>query len=297
MNTTESRIGAYLELCKIKISFFSTLSAATGFLLVAPSFPAEILLLLGGVFMLACGASGLNQFQERRIDAHMERTRQRPVPSGRISPFRALLFSLLLIVSGLLVLAFAGRTFVAILGLCGVLWYNGLYTWLKRKTAFAVIPGALVGAVPPAMGWLFGNGDFADPKLLALCFFFFMWQVPHFWILLLRYGEEYEKAGLPSLSGIFSRNQIARITSHWIYATAASSLLVFLFGLVRSPLTVCLLLAVSSGFLWQGIELARTNSGSDSSGYAVFKKINYCTLAIVVLISLDRVSCYIAGSI
>jgi hypothetical protein len=86
-----------------------------------------------------------------------------------------------------------------------VLWYNGVYTFLKRKSPFAAIPGAVIGAIPPAIGWICGKGALSfDPQILALSFFFFIWQVPHFWLLLLNFGRDYEKAGFPSLTRIFN---------------------------------------------------------------------------------------------
>ncbi len=287
MRAASQNISPYLQLCKMKISLFSALSAAAGFCVSSSKLSMAILLPVLGVFVLACGSSALNQYQEREIDLLMARTKDRPLPSGRIKPLHALYVSGALIGSGFLLLAVSGSLPAALLGLFAVLWYNGIYTYLKRKTAFAVIPGALVGAIPPAIGWMLGGGGLLDPRLPALCFFFFMWQVPHFWALLLHYGGEYEKAGLPSLSGIFSRRQLVRITSHWIFATVVSSLFLFLYDLVHTPATVFLLF-LSTWFLWQAFKLIRGEESNERQGKAIFTKINYYMASVIVLISVDQ---------
>ena len=196
------------------------------------SLPAAV---VAGAFVLACGSCALNQYQERRIDSLMARTAKRPIPSGRIRPGQALGLALLLILSGEGLLLFTGNAAVPLLGTVAVCWYNIVYTGLKKVSAFAVVPGALVGAIPPAMGWAAGGGRLSDPSLAALAFFFFMWQVPHFWLHLLTYGKEYAEAGLPSLSDVFSAAQLKRLTFQWLSATAVSSLLLGLCGMLESP--------------------------------------------------------------
>ena len=113
---------------------------------------------------------------------------------------------------GFLVLLLGANLTAALLGMLAVGWYNGIYTPLKRITAFAVVPGAIVGALPPAIGWVAGGQSLGDMRLLALGFFFFMWQIPHFWILTVRCGSDYQAARIPSLTAIFSSAQLARIT-------------------------------------------------------------------------------------
>jgi protoheme IX farnesyltransferase len=170
---------SYLALCKIKVAGLSAFSTAVAYLLAAPALNVWLPVVVPGVFILVCGSLALNQYQERGIDAAMPRTRPRPIPSGLIKPAHALSWSLLLLFSGLFALLCTGNLLTCALGLLALLLYNGLYTYLKRKTAFAAIPGALIGAIPPAIGWVAGGGALQDPKLVALCFFFFIWQIPH----------------------------------------------------------------------------------------------------------------------
>jgi protoheme IX farnesyltransferase len=278
----------YLILCRVYISFFAACSAATGFLLGPYQRLAEALVPAAAVFLLACGASALNQYQERSIDARMERTRRRPLPSGTITPARALSFALGLILAGLAMLSQTGGVKTFLLGLFALLWYNGIYTSLKRTTAFASVPGAVVGMIPPAIGWSSAGGPLFDARLAAVCFVFFMWQIPHFWLLLLHHGDEYKKAGLPSLFGVLSPAQISRVTFIWIFAASVAVLLLPLYGAVRSPLIYFALIPPAVWLVWNGRSLAKKGPMLSLSP-GLFRKINIYLFLIMSLLSLDRI--------
>src|SRR5512147_2911978 len=136
---------SYAELCKLRISLLSAFSAGMGFLLSAHRIGSEMLSATFGVFLLSCGACALNQFQERDVDALMPRTSGRPLPSGRIGPGNAFCFAAVLILLGELIFLVTDEITSSMLGLFAVVWYNGVYTALKKKTAFAALPGALLG--------------------------------------------------------------------------------------------------------------------------------------------------------
>ena len=278
----------YSELCKVRISLFSAFSALTGLLLAAHEFRPEAVVLVAGVFLLACGSSALNQYQERKTDALMPRTEKRPIPSGRMEPSHALFFSVMLISLGSLTLLLTGRAVAPVLGLLAVIWYNGLYTYLKRKSAFALIPGSLVGAIPPAIGWVTGGGTFLDPGLIALCFFFFLWQVPHFWLLILSYGEEYRNAGLPSLTAIFTRTQLLRIIVNWIFATAVSCLFLSISGMVLTPLINYALIGVSLWLVTTAVRLLIQGGEVTSTYSSTFRRINTYMFLVMTLLSVDK---------
>jgi protoheme IX farnesyltransferase len=233
-----------------------------------------------GVFLLAAGAGALNQYQERDLDALMRRTAQRPLPSGRMRAGTALAIAIVLLALGTVCLA--SNPIAMLLGLCTVLWYNGVYTPLKRVSAFAAIPGGVVGAIPPMVGWTAAGGDPTDPRIIALAFFFFVWQVPHFWLLLLRIGDDYARAGLPTLTRVFTRRQLARIVYVWMSATAVSCLSLPMFG-VASPTWAFAALAVAS--LWLGWH-ATTMVRSDGEVLA-FHQINVYALFVITLLSLS----------
>ncbi len=230
-----------MVLTKVPIAATSTLSALAVYVLAGGGGGRGLISLFAGVCLAAMGASALNEWQERDRDALMERTRRRPIPAGKISPQRALLLSIALVASGLALVWGTFEAVPALLCMGAVFWYNAVYTPLKRLSAFAVVPGSVIGALPPAIGWTAAGADLFDARLASLCFFFFLWQVPHFWLLLFRYGEEYERAGYPSLSRLVGRAGLARLTFVWLATAAASVLLLPLFGVVLSPASVWIL--------------------------------------------------------
>ncbi|HKN18263.1 MAG TPA: UbiA family prenyltransferase, partial [Dissulfurispiraceae bacterium] len=150
MSAPLARLRSYADLSKIRIAFFAALSAAACFVLASGSFTLQCVLVTAGVFSLASGSCALNHYQERDTDRLMPRTWGRPIPSGRIRPVQALVFSFLLMCTGSAVLLASSGPRALLLGLFAALWYNGVYVYLKKISAFAVIPGALTGAAPPA---------------------------------------------------------------------------------------------------------------------------------------------------
>jgi len=277
-----------LELSKIRITFAVSLTTITGYVLANGKFDTGLILPTLGIFLLACGSSALNHYQERDKDAQMERTKNRPIPSGRISETSALMFAITLSVLGS-VLIYLGSGMLALqLGLLAMIWYNAIYTPLKKKTAFAVIPGSVIGALPPMVGWVAGGGSLTDPRALIIAFFFFIWQVPHFWLLLLKYGKEYEKAGYPSLTSIYSSKQIKYTTFIWTMATAVTALMLPVFGIVNSLVFSIGTLIVSFWLIFQFVSLLKQNDESFIPG-VYFMKINYFVLFMIIFLSVDSV--------
>ena len=280
------RLLVFAELTKIRIAGLSTLSAATGYGVFLRAADPGILTCCLGVLLLAMGACALNEFQDRDLDRLMARTRRRPIPAGAIRPGTALAAAILLIAGGLLVLWRLHGPAAPLLGSIAVGWYNGVYTSLKRVWAFAVVPGALIGALPPVIGWAAAGGDPLDPRVAGLAFFFFIWQVPHFWLLLFEHGSDYEEAGLPCLTRLFSRRQLASLTFIWMLATLASSLLLFLYSLADSPWTGLGLAVCGIWLAWRAVGLVRGDSGEKSFSPA-FRSINLYALLVMALLVAD----------
>ena len=280
-------VNLLLDLAKIRISLLATFSTAAGYLLTTEKITVQMFVPTAAVFLLACGSCALNQYQEREIDQRMERTKSRPIPSGRMNPETALRISFGLILSGALTLFFGVGNLALALGLFAVLWYNWIYTPLKQKTAFAAVPGALVGAIPPVLGWVAGGGEILDSRIEGVALFFFMWQIPHFWLLLLDASRDYENAGFPSLTRIFSTEQMKGIIFIWLLSTGVSSLIIPLFGFLSSFIFSILLMAAVSWLFWSAVIFLRSHEDKDSLR-ATFIKLNIYAVLVISLLSADR---------
>lgn len=276
-----------LVITKFKISLAASFSAAIGFILAADGAAPNIMLTVTGVFFLACGASALNQYQDKTIDALMDRTKHRPLPSGIVQPFDALLVSLSLIVSGLSILLCLPNSMPSVLGGLAVVWYNAVYTYLKRKSSFAVIPGALIGSLPPVIGWTSAGGRLSNPQIIAVALFFFIWQVPHFSLYLLGYADDYKKSGIPTIAVIFTPGQLKRIAFIWLIAASIAGLLLpFFYAASTFPGGICLFSA-TLWFVSTSIILLKTE-GRELPFILAFKKINFYALIVMSALALDK---------
>jgi protoheme IX farnesyltransferase len=192
-----------LRLTKAEIVFLEAMTLTAGYFightLETPVNWGRFFLVLIGVSALALGAGAMNQIQEREEDAQMARTRTRPLPSGRISLLLAASLTLGLFTLGCLLLSWVSVPVLA-LGIAAVISYNGLYTlWWKRKMAFAAIPGAIPGALPILIGFEAAVNNLRDLRGYYLFAILFFWQMPHFWVLALKYSKDYDQGGFPTL--------------------------------------------------------------------------------------------------
>ena len=193
------KIKPILQLTRVYLSLAIAFSALLGFFMHTCMLNSQAFFIFAGIYLISGSASALNQFQEKDFDVHMERTKNRPLPAKKIKPADALIISAVLGLSGLSIIFFTVSRLSFFLALFNFFWYNMAYTPLKRKTGFAVMIGALTGAIPPVIGWTAAGGKLFDPEIIFIAFFMYMWQIPHFLLLLLKFGSDYEKAGLPSL--------------------------------------------------------------------------------------------------
>lgn len=279
------RLLALVQLTKPFITLSVALTALTGFLLSQGFFAEGWLDAILGVYLLSAGSAVLNHIQEARPDSLMERTRFRPIPSGKISSKGAVIFALFLVISGILLLARLERTTPLILGIITLLWYNLVYTWLKKKTAFAVVPGSLVGALPPIIGWTAAGGHILHPHIILVAFFFFIGQIPHFWLILLKYGNDYEKAGFPTITRIFTSKQIANLTLIWVAATAMAAILPALFGVIHSQVLSLSVFALALALIYSFRKWHGKSEQPDPQ--PAFLKINLFYLAMMLVFIVD----------
>ena len=184
-----------LTLLKPRITLMMMLTAAAGlYLAPVPVEPRRVLWLLVGTVMIVAGASALNMYLEREIDGRARRTRNRPLPAGRLRPAVALWTGLLLGLGALPVLTFGVNRLTGLLGLIALVIYAAIYTPMKQRSPGALVVGAVPGALPPLMGWTAATGqlDLAGLSLFAILF---LWQLPHFLAITLFRRDDYQTAG------------------------------------------------------------------------------------------------------
>ncbi|OWK36206.1 Heme O synthase, protoheme IX farnesyltransferase [Fimbriiglobus ruber] len=196
------RVADYVELTKPRIATMALVTVAVGFLLGAPTaeFRADLLVhTLIGAGMVAAGGSALNHWLERRADARMHRTANRPLPAGRVTPAEVVAFGVALGVGGVAYLALMLPSPAAAIAaaLTGVL-YVAVYTPLKRMTTWNTVIGAVPGALPPVIGWCAARGD-VTPQVWSLFAILFVWQLPHFYSIAWLYRHDYARGGMKML--------------------------------------------------------------------------------------------------
>jgi len=241
-------IPVLLKLIKYKLSLAITLSSGVGYLMLTREVNLPFIILLAGVFILSGGSAALNQYHERHYDAIMRRTINRPLPQRKINQDNALHTSLLLILIGLSLLLIID-TLPAILGLTNIILYNLVYTRLKRITAIAVFPGAVVGAIPPLIGWTAAGGYIFHSSIIYISLLIFLWQIPHFWLLMIKYGKEYEQAGYSTILKIMSPGQIKSMVFIWMTFTSGIVLCFPLFNIYLPPIFTFILITLNILFI------------------------------------------------
>lgn len=194
-------VGDFAELVKARLTMLVLLTTAVGFYLSAQS-PVDPVALFHAVFgtaMAAAGAAALNQWWERRLDALMQRTKERPIPSGRMLPRDAFIIGAGLAIAGVVYLSVNCNSLSALLAAATVGIYIFAYTPLKRISTVNTLVGAVPGALPPMIGWAAASGSVEGPgwSLFAILF---CWQMPHFFAIAWMYREDYARGGFRMLS-------------------------------------------------------------------------------------------------
>lgn len=287
-NNSGNTLKYYLELSKLKIMIPVSLTGFTGYFIFDPHLSANIFLVTAGILFLSVSASVLNQIQEADLDVQMNRTQKRPIPDMRIMVPQATLFFFGNLVAGTALIYVAGGLRALIIGLITLVWYNGIYTYSKRITAFAVVPGAVTGALPPLIGWTAAGGGIWDKPIIFLEFLFFIGQIPHFWLLILKYGEEYKNAGIPSLTDILGRSQINRLTFTWVVSSVIAALFLCSFEIIKTRLITGILLIASFYIIWKFSALIKIRvQSADSGRYSILLYLYF--LLVMILLITDRI--------
>tara|TARA_B100001559_G_scaffold67582_1_gene54877 strand:- start:206 stop:1069 length:864 start_codon:yes stop_codon:yes gene_type:complete len=198
MNNT---IKNYYELCKPNVVLMMLITALVGSLLASKTLAPLSLIAFAmlGIALCASSAAAINQIIDRKTDANMNRTENRPIPQGEVSPVNASIFAFILGSLGAGILVIYVNTLTALLTLASLIGYAFVYTvYLKRATPQNIVIGGLAGAAPPLLGWTAVTNSI-DPNSLLLVLIIFAWTPPHFWALAIHRKDDYAKENIPML--------------------------------------------------------------------------------------------------
>ena len=245
----------YLRLTKPKIALLNIATAFTGFLLGGGRGWGLAELFLVG-YLAVGGSSAINHYLDRDLDSRMDRTRNRPIPSGRIMPpEKALIFGVILLASSIVLSVVFFNLLTAFFVVLGAVIYLGVYTlWLKRRSIWNIVIGGAAGSCSPLAGWAAAT-ESISPLSIILGLLIFLWTPGHFWSLAMRASEDYRRAGIPMLPAV----KDIRTTSLMILASniaASASWLAIAFLLPSSLSYLLLTSALTAVIMMDSVRLA-----------------------------------------
>ena len=281
-----SFLNNFLEITKVRLSVSVLFSSVAGYLLGTDlvSVAEVILLCIGGYSMV--GASNVyNQIIEKDLDVLMNRTKNRPIPSGRMSVRLAFTIAVSLTIIGIIAL-YIINPITAMFGSVCIFMYVSLYTPLKTKTPLSVFIGAFPGAIPFMLGWVAATGNFGiEPGTLFMIQFF--WQFPHFWAIAWFLFDDYEKAGFFMLpTGKRDKSTALQAVLYTLWTVLAS--LIPVFGvtgkLYLTPLSGVLIGLIGLVFLYFSIRLYRYRSNKAAKHFMLVS-VSYITLLQIIYVA------------
>lgn len=281
-----SVLGGYIALMKLRVVELLLVTTVPTMVLAEGGWPdlsLIIITLIGGT-LAAGGANAINMYVDRDIDALMERTKNRPLVTGLISPRSGLIFAIALEIAAFVVLWVGANLLSAVLAISATLFYVFVYTlWLKRTSTQNIVIGGAAGAMPVLVGWaaVRDSLDWAPWILFAVIFF---WTPPHFWALAIRHADDYRAAGVPMLPVVVEQKQAIRSMVIYTVITVATSFLVLP---AADDLGLGLIYGISAAilglaFLAGTIALAKKPSDRGSMQLFTFS-ITYLSLLFIAL--------------
>ena len=263
----------YYTLTKPRVVQLLVFTAIVGMLLATPGMVPWDVLILGslGIGLAAASGAVVNQVVDQRVDAQMSRTRERPLPTGRVSDRDAFAFALVLGVTGLGLLAVAINVLTAVLTFFSLIGYAVIYTiFLKRATPQNIVIGGAAGAAPPMLGWAAVTNEVSGYALL-LFLIIFTWTPPHFWALAIARKDDYERAGVPMLPVTHGIELTKSFVLCYTILLFVVTLLPYLTGM-SGPLYLLGAVLLGGGFLYYALCLkfsARPEIAMKTFGYSI----------------------------
>ena len=287
-NPSASILSDFKEITKMRLAISVVFSSVAGYFLGADSidFVTVTLLAIGGYLMVGA-SNAYNQIIERNLDSLMDRTKNRPLPAGRMSVTTAFTIASIFTVLGLIVL-YVINPKTAMFGAISIFMYVSLYTPLKTKTPLAVFVGAFPGAIPFMLGWVAASGSFSiEPGTLFMIQFF--WQFPHFWAIGWWLFDDYKKGGFFMLpTGKRDRGTAVQIILYTSWTIMVS--LIPVFGvtgkLYLTPVSGVIILLLGLGMMYYAIRLFKEKT-AEAAKKLMFASVSYITLLQIVYV-LDK---------
>ncbi|WP_091408183.1 heme o synthase [Aquimarina amphilecti] len=281
-----SVIQDFKEITKMRLALSVVFSSVAGYLLGVDtiSWSTLVLLAIGGYFMVGA-SNAFNQIIERDLDVLMDRTKNRPIPSGRMTVNTAFIIAAVFTISGISVLYFINPQ-TAMFGAISIFIYVSLYTPLKTKTPLSVFVGAIPGAIPFMLGWVAATNDFGiEPGTLFMIQFF--WQFPHFWAIGWFLFDDYKKGGFFMLpTGKRDKSTATQIVIYTVWTVATS--LIPVFGvtgkLYITPISGVLILILGVFLLRYAIRLYKVRDAKTAK-QLMLASVSYITLLQIIYVA------------
>lgn len=210
-------VSVRMRLAKLPLCLLISCSALLGVAL-APTHNLIVALIVSwGILFLAVAGASLNSCQEYQIDGEMVRTKNRPLPAELLSLGDGVVQGVVFAVLGMIILLLGCTSYLpALLGGVALFLYNAVYTPLKRISVFAIVPGAIAGAMPPYIGWLAGGGEPLSYSAFLIFILFLLWQIPHFWLILLHHRADYQHCKFPSMIQYVGPKRLESMVLVWV---------------------------------------------------------------------------------
>ena len=275
----------YYELTKPRVVMLIVFTAIVGMFLAVPGWPGAGPMLFAtiGISLAASGAAVFNQILDARIDIHMLRTRGRPLPQGRVSEGRALLFATLLSVLSMLVLWLLVNPLTALLTFISLIGYAVIYTvYLKRATPQNIVIGGAAGAAPPLLGWAAITNE-VNSSALLLFLIIFVWTPPHFWALAIARKDEYAKVGIPMLPVTHGEDFTRLNILLYTILLTIITIVPYLTGM-SGLIYLAAALVLDAVFLWHAVQMRRYPDDIDRAMNTFRYSISYLGFLFAALL-------------
>jgi protoheme IX farnesyltransferase len=275
----------YLSLTKPRITLLVLLTTLAAMYLAAKGLPdlALVFFTLLGTGLASASAAVLNCYIDREIDTRMERTRNRPLPAGRVKPEAALYFGIVLQILSFIALALYVNLLSALLALLANLSYVLVYTlWLKRTTPRCTEVGGIAGALPPMIGWV-AVSNHIGLESLVLFAIMFLWQPPHFWALALFRTDEYRAAKIPMLPVVRGAGVTKNYIMGYSILMVLASLLLYLLNVVGLGYLVAATV-IGLGFIVLAATNLRSSATDRQAKQLFFYSMAYLTILFVAMV-------------